>query len=154
MRGDIAALIPAYQAATTVGAVVSGARAHFARVLVVDDGSGDATGERAAAAGAEVIRHAVNGGKGAALRTGLEALAAGGVRCALTLDADGQHLAEEIPTLLAASRARSTYLRLDRTSRIQALTFPKFMYTRALKASSPRVSTRSTLSWLKRKAEG
>ncbi len=102
-RTDVAALIPAYQAAATVGAVVTGARAHCTRVLVVDDGSADATGAAAAAAGAEVIRHAVNGGKGAALRTGLDALAAAGVARALTLDADGQHLPDEIPTLLAAS---------------------------------------------------
>lgn len=103
MRDDVAALIPAYQAAATVGAVVVGARLHCARVIVVDDGSGDATGERAVAAGAEVIRHPANAGKGAALRTGLEALAAAGVGRALTLDADGQHLPDEIPTLLAAS---------------------------------------------------
>ena len=105
VRDDIAALIPAYQAAATVGAVVTGARALCTRVLVVDDGSAHATGARAAAAGAEVIRHPANAGKGAALRTGLEALAAAGVGRAVTLDADGQHLPDEIPTLLAASDA-------------------------------------------------
>ena len=105
MRTDIAALIPAYQAEPTVGTVVAGARAHLARVLVVDDGSADATPARAAAAGAEVLRHEGNAGKGAAIVTGLRALAATGVGRALTLDADGQHLADEIPTLLAASDA-------------------------------------------------
>ncbi len=105
MRTDVAALVPAYRAADTVGKVVAGARAHFAHVLVVDDGSGDATAAAAAAAGAEVIRHPMNLGKGAALDTGLRALGARGVARALTLDADGQHLADEIPVLLTASDA-------------------------------------------------
>lgn len=105
MRSDVAALIPAFEAAATLGAVVAGAHAHCARVVVVDDGSGDGTGATASAAGAEVLRHPANAGKGAALRTGLEALAATGITRALTLDADGQHLASEIPVLLAASDA-------------------------------------------------
>lgn len=85
--------------------MVSGARAHVTRVIVVDDGSPDDTAARARAAGAEVIVHAENTGKGAALATGLRALAAAGVGRALTLDADGQHLPSEIPVLLAASDA-------------------------------------------------
>ena len=105
MRSDVAALVPAYRAADTVGAVVAGARAYFTHVLVVDDGSGDGTGAAAAAAGADVITHPVNLGKGAALDTGLHALGARGVGRVLTLDADGQHLPEEIPVLLAASDA-------------------------------------------------
>jgi glycosyltransferase involved in cell wall biosynthesis len=105
VRTDVAAIVPAFTAAAAVGAVVEGARAHVARVLVVDDGSTDATAAAAAAAGAEVVRHEVNRGKGAALETGLERLAAAGVGRALTLDADGQHLPDEIPALLAASDA-------------------------------------------------
>lgn len=105
VRDDVAALIPAYCAAPTVGAVVAGARAYFARVLVVDDGSSDTTGAAAAAAGAEVVAHAVNAGKGAALRTGLTMLARDGIARALTLDADGQHLPHQISVLLAASDA-------------------------------------------------
>jgi len=98
-------VIPAFRAADTVAAVVGGARAYCARVVVVDDGSDDDTARRAAAAGAEVCRHPANAGKGAALRTGLRALDADGVARALTLDADGQHLPEQIPALLAASDA-------------------------------------------------
>ena len=98
-------MVPAFRAADTVAAVVAGARAYCARVVVVDDGSDDDTARRAAAAGADVCRHPVNAGKGAALRTGLRALAADGVARALTLDADGQHLPEQIPALLAASDA-------------------------------------------------
>jgi glycosyltransferase involved in cell wall biosynthesis len=105
VRSDVAALIPAYQAEATVGPVVAGAREHCTRVVVVDDGSTDTTAARAVAAGAECLRHARNAGKGAAIRTGLAALARTQVGRALTLDADGQHLAAEIPPLLAASDA-------------------------------------------------
>lgn len=98
-----AALIPAYQAAATVGAVVSGTRAVLAEVLVVDDGSSDETAARAAAAGARVLRLPRNQGKGAALLAGLHRLAAEGVERAVTLDADGQHLPSEIPALLRAA---------------------------------------------------
>lgn len=104
-RADVAGLIPAYQAEATIGDVVAGTRAYVERVLVVDDGSADATAVRAAAAGAQVVAHGVNRGKGAALLTGFDALAAAGVGRVLTLDADGQHLPSEIPALLAASDA-------------------------------------------------
>ena len=101
----VAVLIPAYDCAATIAAVVAGARRYVARVLVVDDGSRDDTAARAAAAGAEVLRQPGNRGKGAALRAGLERLAAEGVTRVLTMDGDGQHLADEIPLLLAASAA-------------------------------------------------
>jgi glycosyltransferase involved in cell wall biosynthesis len=100
-----AALVPAYQAAATIAAVVTGTRDVLTPVVVVDDGSADDTAARAAAAGAEVLRHATNQGKGAALVTGLRHLDEAGFERALTLDADGQHLPEEIPRLLAAADA-------------------------------------------------
>lgn len=98
-----AILIPAYDCAATIADVVAGARRHVERVLVVDDGSGDDTAARAAGAGAEVLRQGRNTGKGAALRAGLEWLAARGAERVLTMDGDGQHLAEQIPVLLEAS---------------------------------------------------
>lgn len=104
-RVDTAALVPAYDAAATIADVVAATRAIVAPVLVVDDGSHDDTGARAAAAGAEVVRLEPNQGKGAALLTGLQRLAACGVARAVTLDADGQHLPAEIPRLLAAADA-------------------------------------------------
>lgn len=103
--GELGVLIPAYDCAASIGGVVAGARAHVERVLVVDDGSTDDTAERARGAGAEVLRHAANRGKGAALRAGMEWLTARGCARALTMDGDGQHLASEIPALLAASAA-------------------------------------------------
>jgi glycosyltransferase involved in cell wall biosynthesis len=100
-----AILIPSYQAAATIGGVARDARSHASTVLVVDDGSTDGTEARARAAGAEVMRHAQNQGKGAALVTGMRHLVAAGFTHALTMDADGQHLGREIPKLLAAGSA-------------------------------------------------
>lgn len=105
MSGRGAALVPAYNAGASIGAVVTGTRPVLSPVVVVDDGSADETAARAAAAGAEVLRHAANQGKGAALVTGLAHLAGRGIDRALTLDADGQHLPDQIPLLLAASDA-------------------------------------------------
>ncbi len=103
-------VIPAYQCAATIEAVVTDARCHLEPVLVVDDGSDDGTGERAGLAGAEVLRHPRNRGKGVALQTGMRHLAARGFTHALTMDGDGQHLGREIPKLLAASAADPTAL--------------------------------------------
>jgi glycosyltransferase involved in cell wall biosynthesis len=83
--------------------VIGAVRPLIATVLVVDDGSADDTAAVAAAAGAEVVRQPTNLGKGAALLAGFRALAARGFTHALTLDADGQHLPDQIPLLLAAS---------------------------------------------------
>ena len=106
----VAALIPAYQEERFVADVVRRTRAQLGDVLVVDDGSGDRTGELAREAGAEVIVHPVNRGKGAAIQTGLKKLALQGFDYALILDADGQHLPEEIPRFLEAAAREGTKL--------------------------------------------
>src|SRR5512139_3765221 len=98
-------LIPALNCAATIAGVVAGALRYSETVIVVNDGSGDGTGERAAEAGATVLSHDGNRGKGAALRTGMQWLAQRGCSRALTMDGDGQHLCDQIPMLLAASAA-------------------------------------------------
>ncbi len=98
-------LIPAYNAASQVGAVIQGAQRMGFPVVVVDDGSSDGTGAKAQAAGATVLRHHGNRGKGAALQTGFAYARQAGCEAVLTLDADGQHDTGEIPKLLAAWQA-------------------------------------------------
>lgn len=100
----VAAAIPAYQAERWLADVVRRSLALTDTLLVVDDGSDDATAEVARAAGAEVVSLPVNRGKGTALRTAFETLFGRDFEAVITLDADGQHLPEEIPHLLAAWR--------------------------------------------------
>lgn len=101
----VVAVILALDAAATISGVVAGTRRHLRRIVVVDDGSTDGTAALAEAAGAEVIRHPLNRGKGAALLSAfgrlLDERAAGAViDGALTLDADGQHDPDDIPAFL------------------------------------------------------
>ena len=97
----ILSLIPGYQEGPRISFVVKGARA-FLPVVVVDDGSTDDTAAQAEAAGATVIRHVPNAGKGAALRAGFRYALEHGAAAVVTLDADGQHDPAEIPVFLAA----------------------------------------------------
>lgn len=99
-RSNVAALIPAYYEEAQIQAVARRALAQLDHVLVLDDGSTDRTAEEARKAGAEVIRHEKNQGKGAAIKTGLRELMARGFLGVLILDGDGQHLPEEIPGFL------------------------------------------------------
>src|SRR5258708_12115932 len=99
----IAAAIPAYQAAPSVGAVVEGPRRGLPDVVGVDDGPTDGPAAAARSAGARVVSLPFNQGKGAALATAFRTLLAEGFTAVVTLDADGQHLPEEIPKLLAAA---------------------------------------------------
>jgi glycosyltransferase involved in cell wall biosynthesis len=86
------AIVPALDAAESVGAVVDDLRAALALpVIVVDDGSVDATADVASRHGAIVVRHEQNRGKGAAIRAGLREAERRGCRVAVTVDADGQH---------------------------------------------------------------
>jgi len=96
----IVAIIPALNAERTVPHVIEQARQHIEPVVVIDDGSSDRTGEVARAAGAIVLRHDVNRGKGAALKTGFKWARENGYDGVITLDADGQHLPSEIAKFL------------------------------------------------------
>ncbi len=100
-----AAVVPAFNEATSIATVVEGVRGAVARVIVVDDGSTDGTAEVAVAAGADLITHAVNRGKGHAVRTGLARVLAGDFTHMLLIDGDLQHVPEEASQLLAAAAA-------------------------------------------------
>jgi len=95
-------VIPVFNHARNVGQVVAAAAASGAPVLAVDDGSTDGSGAAAEAAGATVLRHERNQGKGAAILSGLAATTALGARFAITVDADGQHRPDDARRLLAA----------------------------------------------------
>ncbi|MBI2636567.1 glycosyltransferase family 2 protein [Candidatus Peregrinibacteria bacterium] len=100
----IVAVIPAFNEASRVSTVVHAARQYVDRVVVVDDGSLDATSGVAAAAGAIVVRHPENTGAGAATMTGIEAARALGAGIIVTIDADEQHDPRDIPALLRPVR--------------------------------------------------
>jgi len=102
------ALIPAYNEVAHIAEVVAGVKAHVANVFVVDDGSSDETSGRAAAAGATVIRHDRNLGKGQAMRTGFARILSGPYTHVVLIDADLQHDPAEIPRLLAAAAQGAT----------------------------------------------
>ena len=100
-------IVPAFDAEKTLARVIDDLRSALPalanEILVIDDGSRDATARVAAEAGCQVVSHGQNRGKGAALRTGLATAHARGRLVAVTVDADGQHPAEEARRVLLAS---------------------------------------------------
>ena len=100
----IAVVIPAYNEEDNIAQVLTRIPERVCgietAVLVVDDGSRDGTGDVARAHGAAVARHVINRGGGAALRTGYRLMADSGALVVVTLDADGQHLPEEMSRLV------------------------------------------------------
>jgi len=100
---DCAAVVPCFNEAAAVAAVVRGIREHLLTVFVVDDGSTDETTRHATGAGAILIRNTANRGKGSALRIGLNHARAQGFTWAFTLDGDGQHAATDIPRFFASA---------------------------------------------------
>jgi glycosyltransferase involved in cell wall biosynthesis len=101
----LCALIAAFNEETHIADVVRGTAPNVSRVIVIDDGSTDATSSKAREAGATVISHERNLGKGCAIRTGLSQVLAQGYSHVLFLDADLQHDPREIPRLI--ERAQS-----------------------------------------------
>ncbi|MGH9437103.1 MAG: glycosyltransferase family 2 protein [Terriglobia bacterium] len=100
-------VIPAYNEAQSVGAVVASLRAEGYRVVVVDDGSTDETAEIARSAGAIVLRHDLNLGAGGALQTGITFSLESGARFICSFDADGQHCTGDIAKMLNCLLSRN-----------------------------------------------
>jgi glycosyltransferase involved in cell wall biosynthesis len=106
VTAEFALVIPAYNEAATIRAVVEAALQQIGRVIVVDDGSTDDTAGRLTGLPVSVLRHADNQGKAASLWDGMQAAVVLGVRGVITMDADGQHDAAEIPRLAAHALAQ------------------------------------------------
>jgi len=111
-NSTIAAVIPAYQEQKHVGEVAQRALTQLEHVLVVDDGSTDATADRARAAGVDVVVHPQNRGKGESIKTGLRYWFDRGSEYVVLLDADGQHLPEEILRFVDATASEAEPPRL------------------------------------------
>jgi polyprenyl-phospho-N-acetylgalactosaminyl synthase len=101
-RVQMYVVIPAYNEGLVISRVVSEVKRAGYAVVVVDDGSSDATAEEARAAGAGVITHPFNLGQGAALQTGIDYAVAQGAEVIVTFDADGQHRVSDIARLAEA----------------------------------------------------
>jgi glycosyltransferase involved in cell wall biosynthesis len=118
-----AAIIPAYQDEKHIGDIVRRTRERLGHVLVIDDGSTDQTAQCAREAGAEVIVHDENRGKGEALKTGLGHWFDQEVTWVILLDSDGQHLPEEVDRFLAAasSATQPTFFIGNRMNNVTAM---------------------------------
>lgn len=94
-------VIPAYNEENTISGVIKDLKKHnYHNIIVVDDGSTDNTLKIARQAGTIVVRHPINLGQGAALRTGMDLALDLGVDLIVTFDADGQHMARDINKLI------------------------------------------------------
>ncbi len=103
-RRECAAVIPCYNEAPQIYRVVRAVQDYLPSVMVVDDGSTDGTAQKAASAGAEVVRIPFNSGKGTASRCGWRRAELLGFQWVLMLDGDGQHAAADIPKFFACAR--------------------------------------------------
>ncbi len=114
------AIVPYYEHARTIGAVVTALLGHGLACIVVDDGSGAAAHAAVATLAhaqpreVTLVTHARNQGKGAAVLTGMRAAVAAGYTHALQIDADGQHDCSDVPALLAAAEKRPEAVVLGR----------------------------------------
>jgi glycosyltransferase involved in cell wall biosynthesis len=95
-------ICPAFNEATTIGRVLGDLRRGGYKVVVVDDGSTDATRDIANGLAAAVVTHPVNLGQGAALKTGIDYALHSGADVIVTFDSDGQHRVSDIPRLVQA----------------------------------------------------
>ncbi len=117
---NIWAVIPAYNEEKMIGGVVEGLKTAVPNIVVVDDCSLDGTRQVAESAGAIGLRHRINRGQGAALQTGMSYALLHGADIIIHFDADGQHRAEDIPSLVGPLQAGvcdvvlgSRFLRID-----------------------------------------
>lgn len=99
-KDGIIVVIPCYNEEVAIGSIVLRALKYAEKVLVIDDGSSDNTAEVAKIAGAEVLAHGINMGKGACIRDAFEQVKMMSPRVVVLIDGDGQHDPDEIPDLV------------------------------------------------------
>ncbi len=97
---NIFIIIPAYNECKNIGDVLSKVKKKYSNIIVVDDGSKDRTFETSKSYGVTVLRHIINLGKGAALKTGCEYALKKGANKIVVIDSDGQHKPQDIPRFL------------------------------------------------------
>ena len=151
IRSQTTAVIPAFQDEKHIGDIARRTRERLDHVVVVDDGSTDRTAERAREAGAEVIVHDQNRGKGEAIKTGLAHwLGAANrrrreqdspIEWVILLDSDGQHLPEEIDRFLlaAADAARPTFFIGNRMNDVARMPLVRCVVNRYMSTHISRV---------------
>jgi len=141
IRSQTAAVIPAYQDEKHIGNIVRRTRERLNQVLVVDDGSSDHTAQQAREAGAEVIVHNQNRGKGEAIKTGLGYWLDREVKWVSLLDSDGQHLPEEIDRFVtvAASSTQPTFLIGNRMNNTAEMPFIRRVVNRYMSRQISRL---------------
>ena len=101
MKASLVIIIPAFNESAVIRAVIREIQSYgYTNIIVVDDGSPDDTFAVSKRAGAVVLRHTINRGKGAAIKTGIEAAKRLGANTIITFDGDGQHDPKDISTLL------------------------------------------------------
>src|SRR5213082_1131334 len=137
-NSTIAAVIPAYQEQKHVGEVAQRARTQLEHVLVVDDGSTDATADRARAAGVDVVIHPQNRGKGETIKTGLRYWFDRQLEFVVILDADGQHRPEEIDRCISAA-TESRFLVGNRMNDVPKMPFVRQAVNRYMSNKISRV---------------
>jgi glycosyltransferase involved in cell wall biosynthesis len=139
-RSRVAAVIPAFQEEKHVAEVARRVRAQLEHVLVVDDGSTDATAERARHAGVDVIVHPQNRGKGESIKTGMRYWLDRGIDYVVLLDADGQHLPEEIVRFIEAAGQNNAKIFVGtRMNDVTSMPFVRRMVNRFMSNKISRV---------------
>ena len=120
------AAMPAFNVEGNIGTIVLKTKQHVDEVVVVDDGSRDATADAARAAGAKVVSHGTNRGYGEAIKSCFAAARTSGADVLVIFDADGQHDSNDIPRLLAPILHNEADLTVGSRFLDSAVSFPRY----------------------------
>ncbi len=134
-KSEVCVLLPAYNEEKNIGRVIASVRSLGYSVLVVDDGSTDATAMKIRASGVSAIFATVNSGKGASLQKGLEKLRSSDFKAVVLMDSDGQHNPDQIGLFIAALEAGADLVIGNRMADVQGMPFI-------------RLATNRVMSWL------